>query len=97
MRFEFARVHSEALSGWLPAPVGTPDYQPPYLGVSVPAGASIEVDYRGAATSSGGSSSAWSADINHADGLPFLQFRVKFRAATSGARPSLDALVIPVN
>jgi hypothetical protein len=97
MRFEFARVQSEALSGWLPAPIGTPDYQPPYPGVSIPAGASIEVEYRGDTTGTGGNATAWSTDINFADGMPFLQFRVTFRAATSGARPSLDSLVIPVN
>ncbi len=60
MRFEFARVYSEALSAWLPAPTGTPDYQPPYLGMSVPPGSSIEVEYRGA-NKAGGYNSPWSS------------------------------------
>ncbi|MCA8956077.1 MAG: hypothetical protein KDC87_08380 [Planctomycetes bacterium] len=97
MVFDFARVFSTATSPWRAAPVASPDYHAPYPGWSLPPGTAIQFEFRGATSNSGAGATAWSSNIDIADGKPYLQYRVLMRAAIDGARPSLDSLVIPIN
>ncbi len=96
VQLEFARLRSEALSPWRTAPVPAPDYHAPSVAASVPPGASLVVEYRG--RNAFGGITAWSTGIDFVDGFPQLQYRVTFFAdLATGAAPSVDAIVIPVN
>jgi len=98
VQLEFLCLESQAVSPWLHAPVAAPDYHPPYVSQSVPVGASVLVEFRGATRPDGSDATPWLPSIDIADGLPFLQYRIRFFAAvTGGLAPSVDQLVIPVN
>jgi hypothetical protein len=97
LQIELAKVASIAISPWRDSGVAAPDYHAPVLARSVPAGATLDVEYRGSASPDGASPTPWSASIDGIDGLRYLQMRVTMRAALGGAVPSLDAIVIPLN
>ena len=97
-QFELVKVKSTAQSPFWRAPTANPVYRTPIIAASVPAGTSYAVEYRGAADKNGTSATAWSHDIGIANGRPFVQFRVVFRANWQTlAAPSLDTVVIPVD
>jgi hypothetical protein len=97
MVFEFARVEASASSPFRPAGVGSPDYQPALLAVSTPGASFVEITYRGADDALGTNATPFSADIDVADGKPFLQYSIRLVAdVATGAVPSIDTLVIPV-
>jgi len=96
-QIELARTISVAQSPFLQAPKANPDYQQPAIAASIPAGTSIEVEYRGALTAAGGSASYWATTIDQADGMPYVQYRVTFTSDyRTDAVPSIDTLVIPI-
>lgn len=97
MVFEFARVDSTALSPFRAAGPGAPNYQPAIVAASTPGTSSIVILYRGADDALGTNATAFSPNIDVADGKPFLQYSVKLTAdVVTGAVPSIDTLVIPV-
>ncbi|MFK7742590.1 MAG: pilin [Planctomycetota bacterium] len=94
--FEFAQNISEALSPWLDAQVAAPDYRAPIVVQHLPAGTSIDLEYRGASSATGATATAWSASPDIADGLNFLQFRATMRGnIATGEVPLLASVVIP--
>jgi hypothetical protein len=97
LQVDFAKVASVALSPWRDSGSVAPDYQMPVIARSVPAGAALDVEYRGSLRPDGANASAWTANIDLLDGLRYLQMRVTMRAALGGSVPSLDAIVIPLN
>jgi hypothetical protein len=98
MQFEFARVDSEALSPWRKAPVARPNYHTPTIAKSQPPGTQIIVYYRGADSANGTNPTFWSNNINFADARPYLQFRITMIGdARTGAVPSLESIVVPID
>ena len=98
MQFEFTRVESQAVSPWRKAPVARPDYHTPSLATSVPPGASILVEYRGADSATGAATTLWFTNVDPIDRKPYLQYRITLIANPwSGAVPSLEAIVIPID
>lgn len=97
MVFEFARIESTALSTFRAAGPGAPNYLPAIVAASTPGTSSIVILYRGADDSFGTNATAFSPNIDVADGKPFLQYSIKLTAdVVTGAVPSIDTLVIPV-
>lgn len=97
MVFEFARIESTARSPFRAAGPGAPNYLPAIVAASTPGTSSIVILYRGADDSFGTNATAFSPNIDVADGKPFLQYSIKFTAdVVTGAVPSIDTLVIPV-
>ena len=97
MVFEFARVESTALSPFRAAGATAPNYLPAIVAASTPGTSSIVILYRGADDAVGTNATAFSPNIDVADGKPFLQYSVRLTAdAVTGAVPSIDTLVIPV-
>ena len=98
MQFEFTRIESQALSPWRKAPVSSPNFHTPSLAKSEPAGTRVFVEYRGARSASGSGAGPWSSDVNGADGSPYIQYRITLLANPwTGAVPSLESIVIPIN
>jgi hypothetical protein len=98
MQFEFTRVDSQALSPWRQAPVANPDYHKPYLATSVPAGTSIQVEYRGADSAMGTGATPFWTNIDIADRKRYLQYRITLIAnPQTGTVPSLESIVVPIN
>lgn len=98
IQLEFVRVDSSATSQWLAAPVPQPDYHAPYVSSSIPSGASVRLEFRGATRPDGLDAGPWWTDIDAIDGRRYLQYRVHFRAAVAGiAPPSVDQIVFPIN
>lgn len=97
MVFEFARIESTARSPFRAAGPGAPNYLPAIVAASTPGTSSIVILYRGADDSFGTNATAFSPNIDVADGKPFLQYSIKFTAdVVTGAVPSIDTMVIPV-
>lgn len=97
MQIEFTRVKSTATSPWRDSRFTGPDYQPPVLAQTQPLGTAIGVEYRGSALPDGSNPTAWSNNIDGADGMRFLQMRVSLHGSLFGDVPSLDAIVVPIN
>ena len=98
MQFEFVRIESQALSPWRKAPVLNPNFHKPALATSEPPGTRIVVEYRGARSANGTGAGMWSADVNNVDGHPYIRYRVTLLANPwTGAVPSLESIVIPIN
>jgi hypothetical protein len=97
LQLEFLCYESSATSPWLAAPSLTPDYGDPFVSSSVPAGTSASIEYRGAPNPDGRNATLWSPRIDVADGLRYLQYRIRFIANSGELRPSVDQIVIPVN
>ncbi|MBI5853198.1 MAG: hypothetical protein HZB39_19490 [Planctomycetes bacterium] len=96
LQFEFLRVESVAISRWMQASIGQPDWLAPYVSKSQPAGSGITFEFRGARDAIGQTATAWSQNVDVADGLPFLQYRIRFTVVPGAATlPSVDQLVIP--
>lgn len=94
---EFLRVRSTAESQYYFTGAGT-DYHTPMVASHVPAGASMTIEYRGSDSPSGTNATGWSTNVDVADGRPFLQFRVEFVGdPVTGAVPSIDTLIVPIN
>lgn len=95
---EFVRTTSLAQSSWLfSGPFPNHDYGTPIVASFTPPGTSLVVEFRGALDGFGLGATAWSSNQDLADGLPFLQYRVRMTAnATTGAVPWLDSLFVPV-
>jgi hypothetical protein len=97
MVFEFARIEAAARSTFRAAGSSAPDYQPALLAVSTPGASFVEITYRGADDALGTNATPFSANIDVADGKPFLQYSIRLVAdVATGAVPSIDTLVIPV-
>jgi hypothetical protein len=98
MQFEFARNRSQALSPWRKSPVANPDYHTPLVASALYTGTQIGVLYRGADSASGAGVGPWSMTVDVADGKPFIQYQITFVANPwTGAVPSLESIVIPIN
>ena len=98
MQFEFTRNESQALSPWRKAPVSSPNFHTPSLAKSEPPGTRVILEYRGARSANGSGAGPWWSDINIADGSPYIQYRITLLANPwTGAVPSLEAIVIPIN
>jgi hypothetical protein len=98
MQFEFARVETKASSPWRKAPVARPDYHTPTLAKSTPLGTSVRVEYRGADSATGAGTTSWATNVNFVDRKQYLQYRITFTGnPRTGAVPSLEAIVIPIN
>ena len=96
LELEFTRVETWCLSPWLDTLSTAPDYGAPIVALSLPAGTSVQVVYRGAATATGTSPTGWSSSPDVADGNRFLQFRIVLQASLfTGERPLVDTLVVP--
>jgi len=95
-QLELTKVQSDALSRWIDSGSANPDYDKAIIATQAPAGTQVSVEFRGQQDSLGNGRTRWSADANVADGRRFLQYRVVFRAAPSGATPSIDTLVVPI-
>lgn len=94
----FARVETFCQSRWLDTGIASPDYGAPILARSLPPGTDVTVVFRGSASPTGTSPTAWSATPDAADGLRFLQFKLVFHAnAVTGERPVVDTLVVPLH
>jgi hypothetical protein len=98
MQFEFARVKTVATSPFLAAPAGSQrDFQRPFLAASLPPGTRIDLEFQGSNDPAGANTTAWSPVVDIADGRPYLRYRVNLHAdLMTGAVPSLDTLVIPI-
>jgi hypothetical protein len=97
MVFEFARVEATALSPFRASSSLAPNYLPAIVAASTPGTSSIVILYRGADDALGTNATAFSANVDVADGKPFLQYSVRLTAdVVTGAVPSIDTLVIPV-
>jgi len=95
-QFEFARVQSIALSPWLDSKRAAPDYRSPLVAASIPTGTSLVLKFSGARDKQGTGATAFSTDIDKADGMPWLRYRVTFRSnALNNSRPSIDSIAIP--
>lgn len=97
MVFEFARIESTARSPFRSVGVSAPNYLPAIVAASTPGTSSIVITYRGADDALGTNATAFSPNIDLADGKPFLQYSITLVAdLVTGAVPSIDTLVIPV-
>lgn len=95
LQIEFARVETTAMSPWFDSGSPAPDYDAAYVAASLPPGTTVQLEYRGSASSTGTNPTAWSASPDIADGLQFLQFRMTFFAdPVSGEVPVVDTLVV---
>ena len=98
MQFVFAKVESIAMSPWRRAPVVRPIYQSALISKSEPLGTSVVVEYRGADSLGGGNPGPWFSSVNFANGRRYLQYRVRLVGnPQTGAVPSIESIVIPVN
>lgn len=99
LRVHLARVRTEAVSPFRQASsLIAPDYQQPIAAVTVPAGTSLGIEYRGAIDAQGTRATPWSSSVDIADGFVFLQVRITFVGNVgTGAVPSIDTLAIPSN
>ncbi len=98
MQFEFTSVETFAQSPWRKSPVPSPDYHTPSIAKSVPVGTSILVEYRGADSATGTGAIPWGSNVNFVDRKLYLQYRITLVAnPRTGAVPSLEAIVIPIN
>jgi len=90
-------VQTQAVSPWRQRPVANPDYLLPTIAAAIPPGRSVAVECRGAATTMGSNPTAWSTDVDVADGMAALQCRVNFIGnRVTGAVASVDTLVVPI-
>lgn len=97
MVFEFARVESTALSPFRASSSLAPNYLPAIVAASTPGTSSIVITYRGADDAAGTNATPFSPNVDIADGKPFLQYSITLIAdVVTGAVPSIDTLVIPV-
>jgi len=95
LQFEFMRVESVAISRWLQAATGQPDWLAAYMSQSRPQGSGIALEFRGARDAFGQTATSWSSNLDDQDGLPFLQYRIRFTAVPGATLlPSVDQLVI---
>ncbi|MCA8955061.1 MAG: hypothetical protein KDC87_03250 [Planctomycetes bacterium] len=98
MQFEFAIPDSVAVGPWRAAPVPNPDYHTPMLATSLPTGTNIVVEFMGATSPTGAGATGWTTSIDLLDGMPYLRMRIHlFGDAVSGAVPSVESIVIPIN
>lgn len=96
-QIEFTRVKTTAVSPWRAGGLA-PDYHAPVLAAAIPTGTSVSLEFRGANDGAGNGATGWSSSIDIADGREFVQYRVTFVAdPVSGAVPTIDSLVIPIN
>ena len=95
MQFVLERREYLAESPWRRAPVAQPDYQDAIVAASLPTGSRVQLRFRGADSASGAGATAWTSDINRADGKAFLRYRVSLISSAAGA-PSVDSIVIPI-
>jgi hypothetical protein len=96
-QIEFTRVQTQALSPWRSAFVVQPDYGSALVATTLPAGTSIDIEYRGSSNGTAATATAWSTTPDVADGLQFLQFRITFHSnPITGERPLIDSLVVPL-
>ena len=97
LQIDFARARTDARSPWLDSGQYKPAYGDAIVARSLPAGTSVELEFRGSASSLGAHPTAWSSDPSIADGMQFLQFRITFHAnAVTGEVPQIDTVVVPV-
>jgi len=97
MVFEFARVEANARSPFRAVGPLAPNYLPAIVAASTPGTSSIVITYRGADDALGTNATPFSPNIDIADGKPFLQYSIQLIAdVVTGAVPSVDTLVIPV-
>ena len=97
LQFELLRTRTTATSRWLSAG-NNPDYHTPTAAAATPPGTIVDLEYRGADDNTGGNATAWSRNIDAADGKSHLQYRVTLIGNRfTGAVPSVDTLVIPFN
>lgn len=92
-QIDLTDVRSSVMSGWFDSGSASPAYRRPIVAASIPPGTSIEIDYRGARDAKGSGAGFWG--VFPQQGFRFLQFRATLRASPSGARPSIDTLVVP--
>ncbi len=94
-QFELTRVRSVAQSPWRDSRTAV-DYQAPIVARVQPAGTAVEIEFRGADDAQGTRATAWSTNVDVADGRRFLQYRLTFVAdAATGAVPAIDTLIVP--
>ncbi|MCC6670835.1 MAG: hypothetical protein IT458_07235 [Planctomycetes bacterium] len=97
IQLEFAQRRSAALTPWMDSGLPAPNYDPAIVASSVPAGASIGIEYRGADTAQGANPTPWSTISWMAAGKRYLQLRFLFVSGTAaGAMPSVDGFLVPV-
>lgn len=97
MVFEFARIEATARSPFRAVGPLAPNYLPAIVAASTPGTSSIVITYRGADDALGTNATPFSPNIDIADGKPFLQYSITLLAdVATGAVPSIDTLVIPV-
>lgn len=98
MQFEFARPTSFAITPFVrnPGPALRPS--PALVAASVPPGTSYQLTFEGASDANGTNSTGFTYFVQHLVGQPWLRMRVHFDANPfTGARPSIDTVVIPVD
>jgi hypothetical protein len=96
-QIELARTMTFVASPWLDSLVAAPDYDTAIVAKSLPAGTSVQVQYRGSSSASGTNPTAWSSSQDVADGKRYLQYRITFQANhLTGERPLVDTLLVPI-
>ncbi|MFQ5506171.1 MAG: hypothetical protein ACE5F1_15470 [Planctomycetota bacterium] len=97
-QLEFTRVKSRALSPFRKAPKPSPSYGTPSTAVTAPPRTSILVEYRGSSSPNASGATMWGTTASVANGKPYIQYRITLTADhRTGAVPSIDTLLIPVN
>ena len=98
LQFEFRELTSTCLSPFYDSRRASPNYDQPILASAVPGGSSIALEFRGAVDAQGSQATAFSSNVDVADGFPYVQVRVTFTNDwRTGAAASIDTLLIPVN
>lgn len=96
-QIELARTTTFLESPWLDSSMVAPDYDTAIVATSVPAGTSVDVQFRGSTSPTGANATAWSNSQDVADGKRYLQYRITFHANhVTGERPLVDTLVVPI-
>ncbi len=96
-QFEFTRIESVAVSPFRAANLSSPDYQQPIAATVLRGQSLVRFEFRGADDAAGTNATAFSSNIDLADGKPFLQTRIVLIADPVTLEvPEVDTLVVPI-
>ena len=88
---------SIATSPWRDSGSATPIYQQPILAATIPAGTEIIVELREALDAMGRGAGPGTTNASTLTGMRLFQQRMTLRGRADGARPWLEALVVPID
>lgn len=98
LQVDLVRASSFALTKWTKTPGPMLRYFDAMIAAALPSGTSMLLSYEGAMDASGGGYAGSSPSPSFINGYPWMRVRIELVAnPLTGARPSIDTLVIPVD